>query len=117
MSRLYSELDGNTDASLDDAAELRIIVEPWIAAAAALRSAPSNLVRLEDVLTRSALCLDTETSLQLIAFLAPRSARWSHHAETRIAPRMAAAEIAERTSMASWTWTCSTCCPCGMRWT
>jgi GntR family transcriptional repressor for pyruvate dehydrogenase complex len=65
VSQLYSELDGNTDASLDDATELRLIVEPRIASAAALRSAPSNLVQLEDVLTRSALRLDAETSLQL----------------------------------------------------
>jgi DNA-binding FadR family transcriptional regulator len=65
VSRLYAELDGNTDASLDDATELRLIVEPRIASAAALRSAPSNLVHLEDVLTRSALRLDAETSLQL----------------------------------------------------
>jgi DNA-binding FadR family transcriptional regulator len=65
VSRLYAELDGNTDASLDDATELRLIVEPRIASAAALRSAPSNLVQLEDVLTRSALRLEAETSLQL----------------------------------------------------
>jgi GntR family transcriptional repressor for pyruvate dehydrogenase complex len=65
VRRLYSELDGTTDASLDDATELRLIVEPRIASAAALRSAPSNLVQLEDVLTRSALRLDAETSLRL----------------------------------------------------
>jgi DNA-binding FadR family transcriptional regulator len=65
VTQLYSELDGDTDASLDDATELRLIVEPEIASAAALRSAPSNLVQLEDVLTRSALRLDAETSLQL----------------------------------------------------
>jgi DNA-binding FadR family transcriptional regulator len=65
VTQLYSELDGDTDASLDDATELRLIVEPKIASAAALRSAPSNLVQLEDVLARSALRLDAETSLQL----------------------------------------------------
>jgi GntR family transcriptional repressor for pyruvate dehydrogenase complex len=64
VTELYSELDG-TDVTLDDATELRLIVEPRIASAAALRSAPSNLVQLEDVLTRSALHPDADTSLQL----------------------------------------------------
>jgi DNA-binding FadR family transcriptional regulator len=64
VTELYSELDG-TDVTLDDATELRLIVEPRIASAAAVRSGPSNLVQLEDVLTRSALHPDADMSLQL----------------------------------------------------
>lgn len=45
--------------------ERELVVEPRIAAAAALRSVPSNVVQLEDVLTCSAVRMDAETSLWL----------------------------------------------------
>jgi GntR family transcriptional repressor for pyruvate dehydrogenase complex len=65
VAELYASLSADADVSLDDATELRLIVEPRIAAAAALRAAPSNHVQLEDVLARSMLDPDAEQSLAL----------------------------------------------------
>jgi DNA-binding FadR family transcriptional regulator len=65
VTELYAGLSADADVNLDDATELRLIVEPRIAAAAALRAAPSNHVQLEDVLARSMLDPDPEQSLAL----------------------------------------------------
>jgi GntR family transcriptional repressor for pyruvate dehydrogenase complex len=65
VTELYAGLSADADVNLDDATELRLIVEPRIAAAAALRAAPSNHVQLEDVLARSMLDPDAEQSLAL----------------------------------------------------
>ncbi|HWN32168.1 MAG TPA: FCD domain-containing protein [Pseudonocardia sp.] len=68
VTELYAGLAGvrlDADVTLDDATELRLIVEPRIAAAAAVRASPSNFVQLEDVLARSALDPAAERSLEL----------------------------------------------------
>lgn len=66
VTELYNGLAADdADVTLDDATELRLIVEPRIAAAAALRASPSNLVQLEDVLARSVLDPNAEQSLAL----------------------------------------------------
>jgi len=65
VTELYAGLATDADVTLDDATELRLIVEPRIAAAAALRASPSNFVQLEDVLARSALDPNAERSLEL----------------------------------------------------
>jgi GntR family transcriptional repressor for pyruvate dehydrogenase complex len=65
VTELYAGLADDADVTLDDATELRLIVEPRIAAAAALRASPSNFVQLEDVLARSAPDLSSERSLEL----------------------------------------------------
>jgi DNA-binding FadR family transcriptional regulator len=68
VTELYAGLTGvqlEADVTLDDATELRLIVEPRIAAAAALRASPSNFVQLEDVLARSAPDPTPERSLEL----------------------------------------------------
>lgn len=65
VTELYAGLATDADVTLDDATELRLIVEPRIAAAAAVRASPSNFVQLEDVLARSALDPTAELSLEL----------------------------------------------------
>ena len=65
VTELYAGLATDADVTLDDATELRLIVEPRIAAAAALRASPSNFVQLEDVLARSELDPNAERSLEL----------------------------------------------------
>lgn len=51
-------------AALDDATELRTVVEPSIASLAAIRATASNIIQFEDALARSNEHLDPEESMR-----------------------------------------------------
>lgn len=56
---------GALDVELHNVTEIRELVEPRIAALAARRAAPSNVMQLEDVVARSSEHLSAEESLRL----------------------------------------------------
>ena len=64
VGELYAGLD-ETEKELADVAELRAVVEPRIAEFAALRATASDLLQLEDLLTRSHEGLATAESVRL----------------------------------------------------
>ncbi len=64
LEDLYDRLSG-LDVELSNIVELRDLVEPRIASLAAFRAADSNLVTLDDILTRSRARLSAEESLAL----------------------------------------------------